>query len=475
MQADDNGGDGQLVRDTSPLIGTRKMALAKPKRPVGQQKKTPAPFVMKLWNMVNDPANAKYIQWTPDGEAFQVVDKDQFEKVLLKKYFKHSKFSSFVRQLNMYGWHKLLDASSGGLQSSEESWIFQSPNFIRGRADLLDNIERNKKGEEETVDLQMILDELKHIRSNQKNIEGELMRMQKDNEMLWGENYRLHERHQEHERTLNRILRFLASLYGNQRGLLQDMDPRPKLLTGADEFPYTENITELKPSAQPTPVVQTPVSDASSKYGHQRISSVVSDTAQGRQGVSPPPQNEQIVELPTAEASPGSRMPAPAVPVTTSSAAPGPAVPPAAGAGSHHSNNSNNHNDELALTMMPPALEDTPTSSGPLFPDLNDPEFEQKTADIDAALLKNTDEFGRIRDGLDMNEMSLQHVGDLLQKRFGNNPENPFDEFLDYTSSNGLDVDPNSFDMDTLRQTEPVQAADPPANDRKRRRTGSLE
>jgi HSF-type DNA-binding len=40
--------------------------------------------------------------WTDDGKTFTVFDIDQFEMKQVPLFFKHSKFSSFVRQLNFY-------------------------------------------------------------------------------------------------------------------------------------------------------------------------------------------------------------------------------------------------------------------------------------------------------------------------------------------------------------------------------------
>ncbi|ODV64279.1 heat shock factor family protein, partial [Ascoidea rubescens DSM 1968] len=82
-------------------------------------------FVMKLWSMVNDPKNSDYIQWTNDGKAFKVFDRESFMKNILPKYFKHNNFASFVRQLNMYGWHKVQDIANGNRISTVENEIWQ--------------------------------------------------------------------------------------------------------------------------------------------------------------------------------------------------------------------------------------------------------------------------------------------------------------------------------------------------------------
>lgn len=57
--------------------------------------------------MVSDPTTNDLIRWSDDGDSFLVPSADRFGKELLPKYFKHSNFGSFVRQLNMYSFHKV--------------------------------------------------------------------------------------------------------------------------------------------------------------------------------------------------------------------------------------------------------------------------------------------------------------------------------------------------------------------------------
>lgn len=178
----------------------------------------------KVWSLVNDPSNHEYINWMPDGESFYIVDKEGFEREILPKYFKHCKFSSFIRQLNMYGWHKVLDINSGAI-NSKETWQFKSPYFLRDREDLLDNIVRNSSGGNKDVDhggedghSDAIEPGLKADVSMLKRVMGEeILRLKKENQLLWQENI-------QHRENFEKIFRFLASVYGNQVRLPFDVN-----------------------------------------------------------------------------------------------------------------------------------------------------------------------------------------------------------------------------------------------------------
>lgn len=121
---------------------------------------TPKNFVHKLFGMLADPEAAAYIQWSHDGREFVVVSQEEFAKRILSKHFKHSNFSSFVRQLNMYDFHKINRAPRSQRGTTQpQVWVFSHLRFQRGRPDLLHGIKR-KANEGPTVALPFGEDQL---------------------------------------------------------------------------------------------------------------------------------------------------------------------------------------------------------------------------------------------------------------------------------------------------------------------------
>ena len=73
--------------------------------------------------------NEDAVAWLPDGKSFVVVNPTIFtEKVLKKVFLKESKYSSFVRKLNRWGFVRL--TSGTGLD------CFHQPLFRKNRPDL---------------------------------------------------------------------------------------------------------------------------------------------------------------------------------------------------------------------------------------------------------------------------------------------------------------------------------------------------
>ncbi|KAJ2868109.1 Flocculation suppression protein [Coemansia aciculifera] len=104
--------------------------------------RTHAAFVSKLYAMVADGNTDQLISWTADGDCFKVTDPAEFARIVLPAYFKHGNWPSFVRQLNMYGFHKINDLAYGGIFGDTQLWMFKHPHFQRGELGQLQCIKR---------------------------------------------------------------------------------------------------------------------------------------------------------------------------------------------------------------------------------------------------------------------------------------------------------------------------------------------
>lgn len=107
--------------------------------------KTQTVFIHKLYDMLEDSSLSHLIWWSPTNDSFCLYPGEEFSNVLAQ-YFKHTNIASFIRQLNMYGFHKVNDSfhsdeknaqgnnSSSG--SGQTRWEFRHAQTSSERATL---------------------------------------------------------------------------------------------------------------------------------------------------------------------------------------------------------------------------------------------------------------------------------------------------------------------------------------------------
>ncbi|KAG8919948.1 hypothetical protein FRC01_001016 [Tulasnella sp. 417] len=101
-------------------------------------------FVRKLFDMLSDATAKDYIYWNQDGKSFVIENPEQFAKKVLKRYLKNENFQSFIRQLNMYDFHKINRAQRAqrGVQAQATQYVFSHTKFRRDEPELLSEIRR---------------------------------------------------------------------------------------------------------------------------------------------------------------------------------------------------------------------------------------------------------------------------------------------------------------------------------------------
>ena len=128
--------DNQPDNLTVPVDDTNQPSYVTPATssfPVFPTKPTLPAFLNKLYGMVNSPETDPWVRWNESGDSFVIPNSQALAEQVLGRHFKHNNFASFVRQLNMYGFHKVPHLNHGVLHNDglPEVWEFINVNFHR--------------------------------------------------------------------------------------------------------------------------------------------------------------------------------------------------------------------------------------------------------------------------------------------------------------------------------------------------------
>ncbi|CAK5226627.1 unnamed protein product [Aphanomyces euteiches] len=129
-------------------------------------------FLQKIYTMFED-APARVAGWANRGTTVVIKEPEEFAKTILPQYFKHSNFSSFVRQLNFYGFRKFKkdDILIQDHDSTRHWWEFRHEKFLRHAPELMAQIRRktysesSENGSDASSDVDMLKSQVKAMQA----------------------------------------------------------------------------------------------------------------------------------------------------------------------------------------------------------------------------------------------------------------------------------------------------------------------
>jgi hypothetical protein len=93
-------------------------------------------FSAKMYAILSRPELADIVSWMPHGRSWKVHKPREFEVKVIPAYFEHSKFSSFIRQANGWGFRRMVRKG----RDDRNSYYHEL--FLRGKPYLVKQMKR---------------------------------------------------------------------------------------------------------------------------------------------------------------------------------------------------------------------------------------------------------------------------------------------------------------------------------------------
>jgi len=244
--------------------------------PVMRGKSNLPAFLNKLYGMVNSSDTDPWVCWNEDGTSFIIPNNNALAEHVLGRHFKHNNFNSFVRQLNMYGFHKVPHLNHGVLHNNglPEVWEFTNEHFLRDKPEAMRNIIR-KKGEAEKArsaakqrstsstspqlphqlddprDMAILKAEIQSVATRQALIKEEMFRLSSNTESLWKYALETRQRTQQQQEKIDKMIKFLSEIFIKQQRANNGAELTGKV-KGLLEGPTVEELSSEAATPQST-------------------------------------------------------------------------------------------------------------------------------------------------------------------------------------------------------------------------------
>jgi len=205
-------------------------------------------FIRKTYEILEETKFPDIIDWNEEGTALVIKKTTEFCQKVLPLYFKHNNLTSFIRQLNMYNFHKR--------RTQEMDHVYCHELFQRGKKYLLKDIKR--KNNEHYLSMQKTVDVLESIQNSQDNsnlihenqllnklnkeillkyasMERKMKETQSQNQALWNQIYSLNEREEILKHVLTNLMKQFNVLPAQLPVLMKNYPP---LATNKQDYNY---------------------------------------------------------------------------------------------------------------------------------------------------------------------------------------------------------------------------------------------
>ena len=139
-------------------------------------------FLLKLTDLLQTEDLQKYVSWNDNGTSFIIKDEERLSNFVLPKYFKHNRFGSFVRQLNLYGFRKVSTINQD-LYNQKRAEEFRHQFFLKDRSDLLGFIKRRSRSvDKHAEEISQVLEEMQKMKDTLMEVTSSLLDVKKEND-----------------------------------------------------------------------------------------------------------------------------------------------------------------------------------------------------------------------------------------------------------------------------------------------------